>query len=55
VNIGGDTFGHGGSHGTQSRVNYKTGRIAQYYIQQAGLPKAGEAEQKFMKAAFQDK
>jgi CubicO group peptidase (beta-lactamase class C family) len=52
VNIGGSVFGHGGSHGTDSKLDTNTGRIAQYFIQQAGLPKANEAQNAFMKAAL---
>lgn len=52
VGIGGTVYGHGGSHGTDSKLDTKTGRIALYLIQQAGLPKAGEAQSTFFKAAL---
>ncbi|MDR0871321.1 MAG: beta-lactamase family protein [Planctomycetaceae bacterium] len=52
TNIGGSVFGHGGSHGTDSKLDINTGRIVQYFIQQEGLPKAGEAQGAFMKAAL---
>jgi CubicO group peptidase (beta-lactamase class C family) len=51
IQMGGDWIGHDGSHGTSSRFNHQTGNIAEYFIQQEGLPKAGEAQQKFMKIA----
>ncbi|MDR1140807.1 MAG: beta-lactamase family protein, partial [Planctomycetaceae bacterium] len=40
VNIDGNIFGHGGSHGTESKLDTNTGRIVQYFIQQEALPKA---------------
>ncbi|MDR2706006.1 MAG: beta-lactamase family protein [Planctomycetaceae bacterium] len=52
VNIGGSVFGHGGSHGTESKLDTKTGRIVQYFIQQENLPKAGEAQNTFIKMAL---
>ncbi|MDR1291710.1 MAG: beta-lactamase family protein [Planctomycetaceae bacterium] len=51
VFIDGNTFGHSGSHGTESKLNTKTGRITQYFIQQENLPKANEAQNNFNKAA----
>ncbi len=45
-------FGHGGSHGTNSLLNVTTGRIGQYFIQQAGLQKSDEAQGKFMQKAL---
>lgn len=52
VAIGGNHFGHGGSHGTDSRLALDSGRIGMYFIQQQGLPKAGEALNAFFGAAF---
>lgn len=52
VAIGGNHFGHGGSHGTDSRITLDSGRIGMYFIQQEGLPKAGEAQNAFFSAAF---
>jgi CubicO group peptidase (beta-lactamase class C family) len=52
VNISGTIFGHGGSHGTDSKLDTKTGRIIQYFIQQENLPKAGEAQNLFIKTAL---
>lgn len=52
VGIGGTIYGHGGSHGTDSKLDTKTGRIVLYLIQQEGLPKAGEAQNAFFKAAL---
>lgn len=47
VAIGGKHFGHGGSHGTDSRIALDRDRIGMYFIQQEGLPKAGEAQNAF--------
>ncbi|MDR0871320.1 MAG: beta-lactamase family protein [Planctomycetaceae bacterium] len=52
VHINGSVFGHGGSHGTNSKLDTNTGRIVQYFIQQEGLPKADEAQGIFMKTAL---
>ncbi|MDR2757031.1 MAG: beta-lactamase family protein [Planctomycetaceae bacterium] len=52
VNINGNVFGHGGSHGTDSKLDTKTGRIIQYFIQQENLPKANEAHNTFIKIAL---
>ncbi len=43
----GNAYGHGGSHGTDSRLSTKNGRIAMYFIQEAGLPKAGPSRDTF--------
>jgi CubicO group peptidase (beta-lactamase class C family) len=52
VNVSDHVFGHGGSHGTDSKLDVNSGRIVQYFIQQENLPKAGESQQKIFKTAL---
>ncbi|WP_080904740.1 serine hydrolase [Parabacteroides sp. Marseille-P3160] len=43
-------YGHGGAYGTDTRV-YRSGYVVMYFIQEAGLPKSGEAHNKFFDLA----
>ncbi len=49
VSTGGGVYGHGGACGTDSKVNTNNGRVLLYFIQEEGLPKAGEARDAFFR------
>lgn len=54
VAIYGDSYGHGGSHGTDSRLNVKNGRIGMYFIQEEGNPQAGSSRNAFFGTVMQE-
>ncbi|HBT76375.1 MAG TPA: serine hydrolase [Planctomycetaceae bacterium] len=49
VDAGGGVFGHGGACGTISKVDTNTGLVYLYFVQEAGLPQAGEAQNAFFR------
>jgi len=44
-------YGHGGACGTDSKINTNNGRVLLYFVQEEGLPKAGEVKEAFFRIA----